>query len=161
MFHFTLKDFIKQSLIASLYVVLVLAFMPISFREIQFRVAEILLVVVLFDKKAIVGITLGTFIANLTSPGPLLPFDLTLGVLATFLSVVSIGYIKNIYIGLLAPTIFNGLLVGLSLYLALEVPLIFGITTVAFGEFVVTYVIGLPLFKILNRNSGFKALFED
>jgi uncharacterized membrane protein len=161
MFHFTLKDWIKQSLIASLYVVLVLAFIPISFREIQFRVAEILLIVVFFDKKAIVGITLGTFVANLMSPaGPLLPFDLTLGVLATFLSVLSLAYIKNKYIALLAPSIFNGLLVGLSLYLALDVPLLLGISTVAFGEFVVTYVVGLPLYKILSQNTGFKSLFE-
>ena len=147
MFHFTLKDWIRQSLIASIYVVLVLVFAPISFIEIQFRVAELLLLLVFFDRKAIIGITFATFVANLFSPVPaLLPYDLTLGVLATFLSVYSMVIIKNKYIALVAPSIFNGLLVGVSLYLALDIPLYFGIPSVFIGEFVVTYIVGLPLY---------------
>lgn len=162
MFHFTLKDWIKQSTIAALYVTLVLSFIPISFGEIQFRVAEILLIFILFDKKMIVGITVGTFVANLFTPAsPMLPYDLTLGVLATFLSLSSMILIKNKYVSLLAPSIFNGLLVGLSLYLALDTPLIVGIPSVFAGELVVTYIIGLPLYKVLNHNAGFRSLFEE
>jgi uncharacterized membrane protein len=161
MFHFTLKDWIRQSLIAALYVVLVLLFLPISFGEIQFRVAELLLIVVFFDKKAVLGLTVGTFIANMYSPGPQLPFDLTLGVLATFLSVISMVWIKNKYIALLAPTLFNGIIVGYILHVVWGLPLLLTMLYVAIGEFGVTYIVGLPIYKILNRHTGFKSLFED
>ena len=161
MFHFTLKDWIRQSLIAALYVVLVLLFLPISFGEIQFRVAELLLIVVFFDKKAVLGLTVGTFIANLYSPGPQLPFDLTLGVLATFISVISMVWIKNKYIALLAPTLFNGIIVGYILHIVWGLPLLLTMLYVAIGEFGVTYVVGLPVYKILNKHTGFKSLFEE
>ncbi|MDY0209871.1 MAG: QueT transporter family protein [Acholeplasma sp.] len=161
MFHFTLKDWIKQSLIAALYVSLVFAFIPISFGEVQFRVAEILLILVFFDKKVMIGLTIGTFVANFFTPAsPMLPFDLTLGVLATFLSLLTMITIKNKYIALFAPSVFNGLLVGLSLYLAFGTPLYLGMPSVFIGEFVVTYVVGLPLYKVLQKNTGFKELFE-
>ncbi|MCV2232127.1 QueT transporter family protein [Paracholeplasma manati] len=161
MFHFTLKDWIRQSLIAALYVVLVLLFLPISFGEIQFRVAELLLIVVFFDKKAVLGLTVGTFVANLYSPGPQLPFDLTLGVLATCLSVVSMVWIKNKYIALLMPTLFNGIIVGYILHIVWGLPLLLTMLYVAIGEFGVTYVVGLPVYKILNKHTGFKSLFEE
>ncbi|MDX9806989.1 MAG: QueT transporter family protein [Acholeplasma sp.] len=161
MFHFTLKDWIRQSLIAALYVVLVLLFLPISFGEIQFRVAELLLIVVFFDKKAVLGLTVGTFVANLYSPGPQLPFDLTLGVLATFISVISMVWIKNKYIALLAPTLFNGIIVGYILHIVWGLPLLLTMLYVAIGEFGVTYVVGLPVYKILNKHTGFKSLFEE
>lgn len=161
MFHFTLKDWIRQAFIGALYVVLVLVFAPISYLEIQFRIAELLLIIVLFDKKAIVGITAGTFIANLFTPAsPMLPYDLTLGVLATVLSLIALRTIKIKYLAFLAPAIFNGLLVGLSLYLALDLPLILSMISVFIGEFVVTYVFGLPLYKVLDKHTGFKSLFE-
>ncbi|MCU0104799.1 QueT transporter family protein [Acholeplasma vituli] len=161
MFHFTLKDWIRQSLVAALYVVLVLLFIPISFGEIQFRVAELLLILVFFDKKAVVGLTVGTFVANLYSPGAQLPFDLTLGVLATFLSVYSMVRIKNKYLSLLAPTLFNGVIVGFILYLVWDLPLFLTMGYVAIGEFAVTYIVGMPLYQLLDKHTGFKSLFED
>ena len=161
MLHFTLKDWIRQSLIAALYVILVLLFLPISFGEIQFRVAELLLIVVFFDKKAVVGLTMGTFVANMYSPGAQLPFDLTLGVLATFLSVYAMVLIKNKYIALLAPTLFNGIIVGLILHWVWDLPLLLTMIYVGIGEFGVTYIIGMPLYQLLNKHSGFKSLFED
>ena len=161
MLHFTLKDWIRQSLVAALYAVLVLLFIPISFGDIQFRVAELLLILVFFDKKSVVGLTVGTFVANLYSPGPQLPFDLTLGVLATFLSVYAMVFIKNKYIALLAPTLFNGIIVGFILNIVWDLPLFLTMGYVAIGEFAVTYMVGLPLYKLLNKHTGFKSLFED
>src|SRR5690554_5700808 len=61
---FTLKDFGIEVTIAALYVVLVVAFYFMSFQAIQLRIAEILLVLVLFNKKHTIGIVFGTFIAN-------------------------------------------------------------------------------------------------
>lgn len=161
MLHFTLKDWIRQSLIAALYAVLVLMFLPISFGDLQFRVAELLLILVFFDKKTVVGLTIGTFVANLYSPGPQLPFDLTLGVLATFLSVYAMVLIKNKYIALLAPTLFNGVIIGWILHVVWDLPLFLTMGYVAIGEFGVTYLVGMPLYQLLNKHSGFKSLFEE
>ena len=63
-----LKDLIFQALIGAIYVVLVLVLIPISFGQVQFRIAEALLVLVFFNKKNMIGLLLGTFVANLFSP---------------------------------------------------------------------------------------------
>ena len=63
--NFTIKDLLRQAIIASLYVVLVLIFHFVSFDAIQFRVAELLLILVFFDKKSVVGLTIGVVISNL------------------------------------------------------------------------------------------------
>ncbi|MDY0115275.1 MAG: QueT transporter family protein, partial [Acholeplasmatales bacterium] len=60
--NFTIKDLIKQALIAAIYLVLVIIFWEFSFKEIQFRIAEILLILIFFDKKSIIGLTLGVII---------------------------------------------------------------------------------------------------
>lgn len=157
--NFTLKDLIKQSLIAAIYVVLVFAFLEFSFKEIQFRIAEILLILLLFDKKSIVGLTLGVVIANFFSP--MLLFDLTLGVVASIISFLLIVLFKNKpYIGLLFPAIVNGLIIGAGLSLVFNLPYLITALTVFIGEFVVVYVLGLPLYYLLKRYN-FEEIFLD
>ena len=48
--NFTIKDLIKQALIAAIYLVLVIIFWEFSFKEIQFRIAEILLILIFLIK---------------------------------------------------------------------------------------------------------------
>ncbi len=148
--NFTLKDLIKQSLIAAIYVVLVFVFMEFSFKEIQFRIAEILLILLLFDKKSILGLTLGVFIANFFSP--MLLFDLTFGVIASIISFfLIIIFKKRPYIALLFPAIVNGLIIGIGLTIVFEAPYLLTSSTVFIGELVVVYIIGLPLYYLLKK----------
>jgi uncharacterized membrane protein len=56
------------AIIAALYASMTLAIAPISYGVIQFRVSEILKVLVLFDPWLVFGIGIGTFFANLASP---------------------------------------------------------------------------------------------
>jgi uncharacterized membrane protein len=157
---FTLIDLVRQAIIASIYIVLVFAFSFMSFKDIQFRIAEILLILVFFDKKSVIGLTLGVIIANLGSP--MLPYDMTFGVLATIITLaLMLLFRKWPYIALLFPAIVNGLIVGLELYLAFELPYLISALSVFIGEFVVVYIFGLPIYYILKKINFEEIYFKE
>jgi len=56
------------AIIAALYAVLTWGVAPIGYGPLQFRVSEVLKVLVLFDPWLVLGIGIGTFFANLLSP---------------------------------------------------------------------------------------------
>jgi len=64
----TTKRVVLIAIIAALYVVLTVGIAPFSFGPIQFRVSEVLKVLVLFDPFLVLGIGIGTLLANITSP---------------------------------------------------------------------------------------------
>jgi len=64
----TTRRVVQVAIIAALYAVLTVAIAPLSFGPIQFRVSEMLKVLVLFDPFLALGIGIGTFFANLSSP---------------------------------------------------------------------------------------------
>lgn len=145
-----LLDLVRQSVIASIYVLMVFAFQFMSFEAIQFRVAEILLILVFFDKKSVVGLLIGVIIANLFSP--MLPYDMTFGVMATFLSLGALLlFRKRPYIALICPTIINGLIIGWMLTLAFATPFYLNALYVFLGELTVVYVFGLPIYYLLKK----------
>ena len=67
------RNVVRISIIAALYTVLTVALAPISYGPLQFRIAEFLKVFVLYNPWLSIGIGMGTFFANLSSPyvGPL------------------------------------------------------------------------------------------
>ena len=67
------KNVVRISIIAALYTVLTVALAPLSYGPLQFRIAEFLKVFVLYNPWLSIGIGIGTFFANLSSPyvGPL------------------------------------------------------------------------------------------
>jgi len=56
-----LLDVLKQAMLAAIYVVLVYIFQFASFGLVQFRIAELLMIFILFDKKSIIGLTIGLY----------------------------------------------------------------------------------------------------
>ena len=150
-FSFDEKDIVQNGLLAALYVVLTYIMAPISFWAIQFRLSEILVLACFFDKKKIVGLTLGCFLANLVSPLGIM--DIGFGTLATFLACLGIIFCKHLIVAVLFPIIANGIIVGLELYLIGE-PLWFSIGMVALGELGVM-IIGYILLMIIKRNKNF------
>ncbi len=56
------------AVVAALYAVLTWGVAPIGYGPLQFRVSEVLKVLVLFDPWLVLGIGIGTFFANLMSP---------------------------------------------------------------------------------------------
>lgn len=157
--RFTTRAIVDAGLIAAIYVVLTLIFQPISFGAIQFRIAEVLTLLPILTIDAVPGLFVGCLIANLVGGG--VWFDVVLGSIATLLAAICSRRMRDKPpVAAIFPTIFNGLIVGPVVYFAyVRAPgdplsaatLMFNMATVAFGELVVCYVLGLPLLYALKK----------
>ncbi|WP_026399534.1 QueT transporter family protein [Acholeplasma equifetale] len=150
----TIRDIATQAIIASIYVILVLLLPWISFSaSIQARIAEVLLVLVFFSKKNAIGIIIGTFIANLSSPYGII--DAISGTTATLIVCIILMYTKKIWIItlLIFPPIINGIIVaGMDAYFTstMENFFIFSLY-VALGELIVVALLGIPFKLMIER----------
>jgi uncharacterized membrane protein len=151
-----MKVIVRNALIAALYVVFTII-NPFSFENIQFRISEILILLVFFRKDYFLGLVVGCIIANMFSPMGI--YDVIFGTLATVLSLICIMYSKHLFITWIFPTVFNAFIVGLELYLILELPFWLSVLGVAIGEAVVM-IIGVVLFYFLKRNDAFMNLIK-
>ena len=149
-------DLIEISVIAALYVVLTIVVQPISFGEIQFRLSEILMLLVFYNRKYSVSLILGCLIANLWSP--YLLWDMIFGTLATALSCLFMVKSKSLIVASIWPTIFNALIVGAEIAILSDISYLFCILTVGFGELVVVTIFGTIVFKTLMQNPDIKEL---
>ena len=149
--HFNEQDIVVNGLLAAFYVVVTYLLAPISFGAIQFRFSEILVLTCFFDKKKIVGLTLGCLIANLVSPLGLM--DVGFGTLATLLACLGIIFCKHLIVAIIFPVVFNGLIVGLELFIIGE-PFWLSSLTVAAGELAVL-IVGYVIIMIFKRRKEF------
>ncbi|WP_281069611.1 QueT transporter family protein [Proteiniclasticum aestuarii] len=140
---------VKSSIVAAIYAALTML-LPFSYLGVQFRIAEILVLLVFIDKRYIYGLTLGCLIANLGSP--LGPVDVIFGTLATLIALLLISKTKNLFVATLWPAVVNGIIIGLLLYYLLDLPFFLSAAQVFFGEFVVVTLIGYFLFKRILRD---------
>lgn len=171
---------VKIALIGALYTALTLAIAPFSFSTLQFRVSEALMLLPLFSPLGIWGVTFGCFFSNLigflTGSNPIGMIDAVVGTLATFLAAVTVYLIGRLPLPrvvkvLLAPVptiVFNGLIVGLELAVVfggepgqslLSIWAFQGVS-VAIGELVVCYTLGMVLTLALYRTGLYKKLFS-
>lgn len=155
-----LRLLLKNAFVAAIYVVLTVVLTPyMSYQAIQFRVAEVLLILFLFNSKYALGILVGTFISNLFSPFGVI--DWVVGTGASAISLYGMGlFKKKPFIALLMPTIVNGIIIGIQLNLIFKAPLLASMGFVAFGEFVVVSMIGYFIYKLLENNEGFKHMIN-
>ncbi|MDP3130206.1 MAG: QueT transporter family protein [Bacillota bacterium] len=159
----------KLGLVAAAYVGLTIAFSFISYGEIQFRIAEMLVLLVFFKKDYALPLILGCAIANLASPQML--FDVVFGTVGTIFAVLGILLVSRyqkafgepwiaLFVASLCPVVANGLFVGWELELAYGLPFFATALSVAFGELVVVSIVGVPVFLALSRNHAFMALID-
>lgn len=141
-----------NALVAALYVVFTVLLTPISYGDIQFRIAEILLFLVFFRKDFSIGLILGTIIANAFSP--LMPWDLLFGTFATMIVVFLIALTPKMWPGIIYAAAVNGLVVGAELFFILGLPFWLSALTVALGELAVM-VVGYIVFLLLKKNRFF------
>lgn len=153
---FKINIIVDNAILIALYVALSLITYPISFGPIQFRFAEILVLLCFFRKDFAVGLTLGCALANL---GSFSPFDILFGSLATLLSCFVIMFSKHLIIGITAPVIFNAFIVGFELHFLMGEPLWFTIGTVALGEGVVM-IIGYIFFMLMKKRKNFLSFIK-
>lgn len=164
---------VEAAIIAALYIVLCYAqelILPSSATgAIQVRIAEALSVLVCFTPAAIPGLAVGCFVTNLLTVG-VIPTDLILGTLATFLACLTGYALKNVklfkipLLTLLMPVIFNAIIIGLEI----EIFYIEGAFTftgfliqaglVGLGELIACVGLGIPLYLVLNKLNIFEKI---
>ena len=149
----------RAAMIAAMYVVLTLVFQPISFGAVQFRIAEALMLLPVLTVDAVPGLFIGCLLANLLGGG--VWFVVLLGAVATLLAAVfAYRWRRTPLLAAFSAVLFNGLIVGPVVYFAyVRAPgaavepavLLATAGTVAFGELVVCYVLGLLLLYALKK----------
>ncbi len=154
------KYLAEVAIIASIYVVLTVGLSWLSYGQIQFRVAEALLILVFYRKSGIAGLVLGCLIANIFSPigWP----DIIFGTLGSVFAVYGIYLLKdkNIFLALIPGVIFNAIFVALELKLFFNLPYFVSAAYVGIGQTIVIYALGIPLFYALKK-IGFKNDYEN
>lgn len=91
--NFVVRDIVLIALVAALYVVLTITppFNLISYGPLQFRVSEMLNVLIFYHRRYIIGITLGVIISDLFNP--IIPiFDPIVGGVLQTAIFLSLGY---------------------------------------------------------------------
>ncbi len=146
-----LRTIVKLAVVAAIYVALTISLYPLSYGAIQFRLSEFLMILVCYNPLYSISLTVGCLLANIASPMGLI--DIIFGTLATLLSCIPMIFIKkNKYLASLIPSIVNAIVIGLELQFAYQVPFYIGAIEVFAGEFVVVSLIGVPVFKAIEKN---------
>ena len=147
------KTITRNAVVAAIYFLLTFATTPFSFGQVQFRLAEALILLCFFRRDYVFGLTIGCLCANCLST--LGPWDILIGTAATFVSCLGISFCKHLFIATLIPVVVNAFAVGTELYFVLQFNLWLGVAYVALGELICVSVLGYMLFLLLRRNKPF------
>lgn len=146
----------QAAMIAAIYVVLTYVFAPISFGEIQVRIAEALTILPLFTPAAVPGLFIGCLVGNIIG-GALLP-DIVFGSIATLIGAICTYLIRNQkpVFGTIPPMVSNTIIVPFVLKYAYGValPIPFLMVTVGVGEIISCGILGMIVYYALNRYKG-------
>lgn len=161
---FNARRITRIGVVAALYVALTLSLSFLAYRDIQFRVAEALMLLCFFNKDYIIALTVGCFIANLFSP---MAIDMLVGTGATLIAAIPMyllrkqGSLPRMIICSLFPVISNGFIVAAELKIAYGSPFWLSVATVGLGEFVCVTIGGVTLFSQLSKNKTFMTTIAD
>ena len=157
---FSSKSLARSAMIAALYATLTVALQPISYGAVQFRIAEALTLLPALTVNAVPGLTIGCLLANLLGGAPW--FDVIFGTAATLIAAVLTRKLRaKPALAAAMPVLSNGVIVGPVVYFGYVwrpgTPILWGgvwttMATVALGEAVVCFVLGLLLLKALRRS---------
>ena len=154
----------EGAVIAALYVVLCQIFAPISFRDVQVRIAEGLTILPFFTPAAIPGLFVGCILGNQLAGA--IPLDTIFGSLATLIGALGTWAIGNAIRGRKAnalkymlpipPIAANTFIIPLILYYGygITVPIPIQMATVGLGEVISCGVIGMLLLFALEKTGG-------
>lgn len=150
----SIRQLCFSAVVAALYTALTLLFQPLSFGPLQVRFSEALTLLPVLFPQAIPGLALGCFLSNLI--GGFGPWDMALGTLATLLAALSTYGLRNksVWLCALPPVVFNGVIIGGMLYFLGVTPgaaLVPTMLSVAAGEAVACYALGVPMIKALGH----------
>lgn len=145
------------SMIATIYVSLVIMAANISFGPIQFRIAEALTVLPYFTPAAIPGLTIGCLISAIATSAHIL--DVIFGTLATLIAA-TLSYLlrKRKYLVPLPPIVSNALIIPWVLKYTSKMPIYIMMFSIATSQFFACYGLGLILLIALEKAN--KTIFK-
>ncbi|KAF0208310.1 MAG: QueT transporter family protein [Actinomycetota bacterium] len=166
----------RAGVIAAVYAVFTLVMVqnPLGYGPVQFRLSEAVTVIAALTPAAIPGLLIGSVVANsfmVAQFGALALLDVVFGSLATALGAIWTWRLrKRPAIALLGPVITNALIVpaylpiilaatgfynvnvlGVNVASSWPTMYAFGVLSVAVGQAIVIYALGLPLLLLLKR----------
>ena len=151
----TTRQIALNGVVAGLYAAITILTASFAYGNIQFRISEALMMLLLFEPSLTVGLTIGCLIANLFSTVSVL--DIVIGTAATLLACLLTTRIKKPWLAPLPTILVNAVMVGAMLswlYMPSEQfwygLLVFG-GEVGAGEAAVLYVLGLPLYYAMKK----------
>ena len=149
---------IQGAMIAAIYVVLTIAFAPISFHVMQIRIAEILTILPLFTPAAVPGLFLGCLLGNLLGGAVIL--DIIFGSLATLIGAW-LGYLLrfNRWLVPIPSILSNAVIVPLVLKYGygVDLSLLLMAAYVAVGEGISCFVLGELFATVLIKRKVFSS----
>ena len=174
MIKIDLKKMVVCSAIGAIYAAVSLAIGSFGFGVIQIRISEALTLLPVLAPEAIVGVTLGCFLANsigvaigVNTAGVI---DIVVGTLATLVAALLTRMLKKIrwknfpVLSALPPIIVNAIAIGMELSYVVTG----GITaqgffpfaaSVAVGQTLSCFLLGLPLVRYLEKSGLDKKIF--
>ena len=144
-----------NGIVAGLYAAITILTASFAYGNIQFRISEALMMLLLFEPHLTIGLTIGCLIANLFSTVSVL--DIVIGTAATLLACLLTTRIKKPWLAPLPTILVNAVMVGAMLS-AVFMPAsefwkglaVFG-AEVGAGEAVVLYILGIPLYQFIRK----------
>lgn len=161
------KNFCIIAIIGAMYCAVSLALAPLSFGNIQIRIAECLTMLPLIYAPSVYGVILGCFLTNFIGAfigvNVLGFMDVFVGTLATALAAILTYKLRNYKVkdipvlAILMPVIFNGVIIGAELgYVLFPNAVLMGSIIsgieVAVGE-LVSVIVGYILVRSLARKT--------
>lgn len=161
------KILARSALVAALYAALTLVSWPLSYGMVQFRISEIMTLLVYYDTAYIPGLLVGCALANLFGTGGII--DVVFGTAASafaFAVMILARKIKNEKLGLFAASLGPALS---SVIIAAEMRFATGASEsfwlwflwIAAGEAAVVTVLGYPLALYLRKKKFFENIKKE
>ena len=150
---FSTKRLAVSGMIAALYVVITLLLRPISYGQIQVRVAEALAMLPVFGTIPIPGLFVGCLVANfLGGASGVNLIDTVFGSLTTLVAgCLTYALRRRPWAAGLPPVVLNAVVVGLTLHYTAGLPLLITMLWVGLGQAIAVYGLGLPLIHALKK----------
>ncbi len=160
-----LKYLTKASLIAAIYIILVLIqvlFFPVAnflaFGHIQLRLAEGLVLLPLVEAAAVPGLFVGCLVSNiiLTFYSGFGLIDILGGSLVTLLAAFLTSKSKNKFTGMIPPVLLNGLIVSIWVSYFTKIPYLYTMIGITVGEFASIILFGNLILYVYDKATNFK-----
>ena len=146
----TTRSLAAAGIVAALYTALTLIFAPISFAQIQFRIAEALTLLPVMSSASVPGLFIGCLIANLITGQPWQ--DVLFGSLATLAAALLTRRFRDrLWLAALMPVLINALVIGAMLWLVYGLHPYISFLTVGAGQALVCYLLGVPMVTLLHK----------